>query len=73
MEGEQLRGVAGSGGNAHRAAFKVGDAGFQRAGRRVAETGIDVAELLQREEVRGVRRIPEHKAGRLVDRLGARS
>ena len=47
------------------------DALLQHVGRRVHDAGVDVAELLESEKVRGVLGIPELVARRLVDRDGA--
>ena len=53
-------------------AFERGDALLEDVGRRVHDAGVDVAELLQGEESRGVVGIVEHVGRGLVDRHGAR-
>ncbi len=50
------------------AAFERRDALFEHVGRRVPDAGIDVAELLQREQVGGVLGVVELVGGGLVDR-----
>ena len=53
--------------------FECGDALLQYIRRRVHDTRVDVAELLQAEEVCGMFGVAELVAGGLVDRHGARS
>ena len=57
-------------GGRHRAdsAFEAGHSLLERGDGRVADAGVDVAELLQREEVGSVGGVLEHEAGRLEDR-----
>ena len=54
-------------------AFDRGDPLFEDVRRRVHQPRVDVAEFLQREQIRGVLRALEHVRGGLVDRDRARS
>jgi hypothetical protein len=65
--------LAGGVGERARAAFEGREALLEDIRRRVHDAGVDVAELLQAEEVRRVLRIAELVAGGLVDRYRARS
>ena len=71
-ERQELRRLAGGDRDRRRAAFERRDALLEDVGGRIHDPGVDVAELLQREEARAVRRIREGVGGRLVDRHGAR-
>ena len=53
-DGEGFGGLAGGGGERRRAAFERGDALLEHVGGGVHDAGVDVAELLQREEAGGV-------------------
>ena len=59
-------------GRRHRAdaALEAGDALLERGDGRVADAAVDVAELLQGEEIGGVGGVLEHEAGRLEDGHG---
>jgi len=69
-DGQRLGGLAGR--DAHRAdaAFEGGDPLLEHAGRGVHDPGVDVAELFEREEPAGVRRVVEDVARGRVDRNG---
>jgi hypothetical protein len=66
-----LRGLPGGVSERPDAAFEGGDPLLQDVGRRVHDPRVDVAELLQSEEVGGVVRVVEDVGGCLVDRDGA--
>ena len=66
-----LGGVPDAGGQRADAAFQVGQALLEHIGGRVHDAGVDVAELLQGEQVGGVLGALELVAGGLVDRHGA--
>ena len=59
------------GGERRRAALERGDALLEDVGGRVHDPGVDVPELLQREEARPVVGVVERVGRRLVDRDGA--
>ena len=66
-----LGGMAGTDGQRADAAFQVGDALLEHVGGGVHDAGVDVAQLLQGEQVGGVFGALELVAGGLVDRDGA--
>ena len=66
-----LRGVAAARRQRRHAAFQARDALLEHIGGRVHDAGVDVAQLLQREQIRGVLRVAKLIAGGLVDRHGA--
>ena len=67
-EGDELGGHAGGGGHRTDAAFEGGDALLQGGDGGVRQARVDVAVLLQGEEVRGVVSVFEDEGGSLVDR-----
>ena len=56
QDGQRLRGVAAAGGQRADAAFQAGQALLQHVGGRVHDPRVDVAELLQGEQIGGVLR-----------------
>ena len=68
MEDKQLRGMTGSDRQSRGSAFKGGHALFEHGLRRVHDTGVDIAELLQSEESRGVIGILKDEGCGLIDR-----
>ena len=66
-EGDELGGHAGGGGHRADAAFEGGDALLQSGDGRVGQARVDVAVLLQGEEVRRVVSVFEDEGGGLVD------
>lgn len=66
-EGDELGGHAGGGRYRTDTAFEGGDALLQRGDGRVGQARVDVAVLLQGEEVRGVVSVFEDEGGSLVD------
>ena len=70
-EREELRRLAARGGERGDAALERGDALLEDVGRRVHDPGVDVPELLQREEARAVVGVVERVGRGLVDRDGA--
>jgi hypothetical protein len=52
---EELRRLTAGRGNGTDASFEAGNPFLERGDRRVADPRVDVAELLQREQIRGVR------------------
>ena len=69
-QGERLGGLAAGDQQRADAALERGDALLDRGLRRVHDPGVDVAELLEREQVRGVVGVVEGVGGGLVDRQG---
>ena len=67
-EGDELGSHAGGGRYRTDAAFEGGDALLQRGDGRVGQARVDVAVLLQGEEVRGIVSVFEDEGGSLVDR-----
>ena len=67
-EGDELGSHAGGGRYRTDAAFEGGDALLQCGDGRVGQARVDVAVLLQGEEVRGVVSVFEDEGGSLVDR-----
>ena len=65
---ERLGGLAGGDAEGGDAALERRDALLEDVGRRVHDPGVDVPELLEPEEPRGVRRVVEDVARRGVDR-----
>ena len=72
-QGERGGGLATRDGERAHAALERGDALLEDVRGGVHDARVDVAELLQREEVRGVRSVPEAVAARLVDGHRARA
>ena len=72
-DGERLRRLARGGGEGCRAAFESRDALLKDVGGGVHDAGVDVAELLEREETAGVVGILEEVGGGLVDGHGTRA
>ena len=70
-DGEGFGGLAGGGGEAGDAAFERGDALLEDVGGGVHDAGVDVAELLQREEAGGVVGVLKKIGSGLVDGHGA--
>ena len=70
-ERQELRGLPRAGGHRAERALEAGQALLERGDRRVRDAAVDVAVLLQREQVRGVGGVVEDEARRLVDRHGA--
>ncbi len=70
-DGQGLGGLAGGDGDGADAAFERGEALLEDSGGRVHDPGVDVAELLEPEEPRGVVGVLELVGGRRVDRHGA--
>ncbi|MNT50173.1 hypothetical protein D3C72_1870780 [compost metagenome] len=68
VEDEKLGRMPGGNRQRRSTAFERCEALFQHRLRRVHDAGVDVAELLQAEECRGMVGIVEDEAGRLVDR-----
>ena len=68
VDGEELRRLSAGHRQARDAVFERRDALLQHVRRRVHDARIDVAELLQREQLRGVLGILENERGGLVDR-----
>src|SRR5699024_3690019 len=77
-EGDELGAHPGRGRDRADTTLERGDALLERGDRGIADAGVDVAVLLQREQGPGVVRVVEDERGRLVDRddagavLGAR-
>ena len=69
-EGDELGCHAGAGGDGADAALERGDAFLEGRNGRVADARVDVAVLLQGEEVRGIVGVLEDKRRGLVDRHG---
>ena len=67
-ENQELRGMAGSGGNGGAAAFQAGDPFLQHRHGRVGQPGVDIAEIMQVEQRRSVIDVVEHISRGLVDR-----
>ena len=72
-EHQELRGMAGRGGDRGAAAFQAGDALLQHRDGGVGQARVDVAEIVQVEERRGVIHVVEHVSRGLVDRRAARA
>ncbi|MCY1232589.1 hypothetical protein D9M72_450890 [compost metagenome] len=72
-KGDELRGHARRRRNGSDAALQGGNALFERCHRGVADPGVDVAVLLQGEEVGGVLGVLEDEGRGLVDRDGPRA
>jgi hypothetical protein len=70
-EGDEFRGHAGRGSDGADAAFERGDPLLEGGHGGVANPRVDVAVLLQREEVGGVVGVLEDEGRGLVDRYGA--
>ena len=73
MKRQHLRSVTGCRGHAGGAAFKCSNAFFQHRARRVANSGVDVAERLQAEQRCRVIDAFEHVRSSLIDRRRARA
>jgi hypothetical protein len=72
QDGERLGGLPRGERERGRAAFERGDALLEDVGRRVHDARVDVAELLQGEEARGVVRVVEDVGRGLVNWHSAR-
>ena len=72
-DGERLRRLARGRGQRRRAAFERRHALLKDVGGGVHDAGVDVAELLQREQAAGVVGVLEDVGGGLVDGHGARA
>ena len=72
-EGDELRRMAGSGGNSGAPAFKACDTFFQNRDGRVGKPRIDMAEIMQVEQGSCVIHIVKHEACRLINRRTARA
>src|SRR5690606_30587007 len=72
-EGDELGAHPGCGRDRADPALERGDPLLGAGERGVADGGVDIAVLLQREQVPGVVRVIEHERGGLVDRDGARA
>ena len=72
LDGERLGGLAGCDGEPGHATLQRSDPLLQHVGGGIHQAGVDVAELLEAEEARGVVRIVEDVRGGLVDGHGAR-
>lgn len=72
-EGEELRGLPAAGGDTADRTLEAGDPLLERRHGRVPDPAVDVAVLLQREQVRRVGRVLEDEARGLVDRHGTRT
>ena len=70
-ESQELRGLAARGGEGRGSAFEGGDPLLEDVRGRVHDPGVDVPELLEREEARPVVGVVEGVRRRLVDRDGA--
>src|SRR5699024_10742365 len=70
-EGDELGAHPGRGRDRPDPALERGDALLEGGDGGVADAGVDVAVLLQREQVPGVVRVVEDERGRLIDRDGA--
>ena len=64
-------GLAGGVGERGGAAFQGGDALLKHIRRGIHDTGVDVAQFLERKKIGGVVGVAENVAGRLVERHGA--
>ena len=69
-QGQRLRRVPGRDGERAGPALDGGDSSLEDVVRRVHDAAVDVAELFEGEEVRGVLRVAEDVGGRLVDGHG---
>ena len=70
---KRLRSLAGGSGECGNSAFQRSHTLFQDVGGGIHDAGIDIAELLQTEQRRGVVGIVEDIGSRLIDGHGARS
>ena len=67
-DGEELRSLSAGGGEPGHAAFEGGHALLEDIRRGIHDTAVNIAELLQREQVRGVLRVLEGERSRLINR-----
>ena len=72
-EDQELRGMAGGGGDGGAAAFQAGDAFLQHRDGGIGQARVDVAEIVQVEERRRVVDVVEHVGRGLEDRRDARA
>jgi hypothetical protein len=72
-EQQRLRRLAAAGRDRADPALEAGDALLERRDGRVGQPAVDVAVLLQGEEIGGVLRVLEDERGGLVDRDGSRA
>ncbi|TPW13306.1 MAG: cystathionine-beta-synthase domain harboring protein [Acidimicrobiaceae bacterium] len=72
-DGEELGRLAARGGDSPDATLEAGDALLERGDGGVGDAAVDVAVLLQREQVGRVRRVLEHEARGLEHRYRPRS
>jgi len=68
---EDFGSLTRSGCNCVRSAFQCGDSIFENRRCRIHDPGVDVAELLERKQSRGVSGVVKHVARGLVNRHGA--
>ena len=72
-EDQELRGVAGGGGDGGSTTLQARDAFFQDRDGGIVQPRVDVSEVMEVEQLRGVIDVVENVSRGLIDRRGARA